>query len=232
MPIKYRVTAPQPGFLLNINSGDQFGRLTIVREVEGIQRFKNGAKNGFRRRFECKCQCGEVKIIILDGLRSGACKSCRCYGDTINTRHGMHKSPEYGAWEEILQRCGRTPKADAIPRYVEVGVCDEWVKDFVPFFEHIGLRPSPRHSIDRIDNDRGYFPGNVRWATPKIQSGNRRNTIWIDFNGERRRLMDVVDESVAECHNEIKPDTLRSRLLKGIRGADLFAPLRRGQTTK
>ena len=105
-----------------------------------------------------------------------------------STRHGAAaggvKTPEYRAWRHMLTR-GRNPNATRADRYVLRGitVCDEWLpggdgRGFDRFLAHVGNKPSPKHSLDRIDNDVGYRPGNVRWAT---QSEQMRNT-------SRRRL--------------------------------------------
>lgn len=91
-----------------------------------------------------------------------------------HTRHGTI-SPEYRAWNAMIQRC-HNPNSLSRKYYGGRGivVCKEWRKSFIPFFKHIGQRPSPRHSIDRINNDGNYEPGNVRWATKRQQVMNRR----------------------------------------------------------
>lgn len=82
---------------------------------------------------------------------------------------------EYNIWTGIKQRC-LNPKTESFRFYGARGitVCDEWRDSFDAFYLHIGPRPSLDHSVDRIDNDGNYQPGNVRWATPDIQMGNRR----------------------------------------------------------
>lgn len=87
----------------------------------------------------------------------------------------MRDAPEYSSWQGMLARC-HNPKS---PRYSDYGgrgiaVCDEWRESFAAFFEHVGPKPTPAHSVDRIDNESGYLPGNVRWASPTEQAGNRR----------------------------------------------------------
>jgi len=89
--------------------------------------------------------------------------------------HGMTKRPEYLAWMNAKSRCNN-PKNKAWSYYGGRGIsmCEEWVDDFLSFYEHVGPKPSPEHSLDRIDNDGNYEPGNLRWATKKEQSANRR----------------------------------------------------------
>ena len=83
-------------------------------------------------------------------------------------------------------RC-TNPNSHKYPRYGGRGitVCDEWLESFQAFYDHIGDAPTPKHSLDRIDNDGNYEPGNVRWATPHQQRVNQENgTRELKFNGE------------------------------------------------
>ena len=89
----------------------------------------------------------------------------------------MRETPEYAAWIGMKHRC-YNPNAIRFESWGGRGisVCDEWLKDFVAFYEHIGPRPEKGYSIDRINNDGDYEPGNVRWATAYEQTHNRRNS--------------------------------------------------------
>lgn len=103
--------------------------------------------------------------------------------------HGMTKAPEYIAWANMRGRC-RNPKDPGWPRYGGRGitVCEEWVNSFAAFFAHVGPRPSSAHSIDRIDNDKGYEPGNVRWADRLTQQQNIRSNVNLTYQGETHCL--------------------------------------------
>lgn len=104
---------------------------------------------------------------------------------------GGVRSAEYNLWQNMRQRCGN-PKHSHYHRYGGRGirVCDEWQNSFSSFISHIGPRPSAQHSIDRIDNDGNYEPGNVRWATRKAQTRNYSRNIMLTYNGETLCLED------------------------------------------
>lgn len=99
--------------------------------------------------------------------------------------HGMTESPEYVAWCCMKQRCEYPP----FPQWADYGgrgisVCSRWRDSFENFYTDMGPRPSPKHSIDRIDNNGDYEPGNVRWSTHRQQQNNMRSNRLITYNGE------------------------------------------------
>ena len=107
-------------------------------------------------------------------------------------RHGFYvkgtrKPPEFTTWQGMIRRC-HSPLDRGYENYGGRGikVCDAWRESFDAFLEYMGPRPSPKHSIDRIDNDKGYEPGNVRWATTFEQSSNRRCVKTLTLGGETR----------------------------------------------
>lgn len=123
--------------------------------------------------------------------------------------HGRKGTPEYRSWGAMRTRCNN-PNIAAYYRYGGCGitVCDRWDK-FENFLADMGPRPSLSHTLDRIDPHGNYEPGNVRWATKKMQGRNRRNTAWITAYGTRMSLGDW-----AEAHG-LSEETIRWRVTKG-----------------
>ncbi len=101
-----------------------------------------------------------------------------------NYRHGMVYSKEYEAWSSMVKRC-TNPKSERYPRYGGRGitVCEKW-RSFIGFFEDMGKMPTPRHQIDRRDNDGNYNKENCKWSTPEEQRLNRSDSRLLTFNGQ------------------------------------------------
>lgn len=180
--------------------GKKFGRYSVIAEVAPIKHGRNVI-----RRFLCRCDCGTEKVIRGAGLRSGDSRSCGCYkrdaakSRSNNLLHGDTRrgvvSPEYRTWQSLKNRCYRIKNSD-YSRYGGRGisVCDSWRNSFTQFLADVGRQPSPEHSIERIDNDGNYEPGNVRWATPFEQSRNKRNSRYFESGGKRLCLTDWAKE--------------------------------------
>jgi hypothetical protein len=125
-------------------------------------------------------------------------------------------SPEYRAWRHMHDRC--SPTSHAHMRYHDVGitVCDEWTGagGFQAFLDHVGRRPSSKHSLDRIENDKGYEPGNVRWATKKEQGRNRADNVMLTIDGVTMCIAEWAEES------PVSDPAIRDRLRKGWSAKD------------
>lgn len=200
-----------------IATGDRYGRLVVVREVERTSRYC--------RRFECACDCGTVKQYNLTNLRQGTTSSCGCLCiemcSAINFSHGESHSVEERVLRGMINRC-HNPNEPAYYRYGGRGiaVCNEWRKNPAAFIAHVGRRPTPTHQIERVDNDGNYEPGNVRWATSKEQNRNRRNNLLVDYNGRRVLVLDACRQA------GISYGTVRDRISRGWSESSLFLPVR------
>lgn len=167
-------------------TGKRFARLLVIGRATAT---------GGQAKWECLCDCGAKRTVISALLRSGGTKSCGCLKRenliARSTTHGMSRvgcrTPEYTAWANMIARCEDQNRTADWPLYGGRGitVCARWRSSFEAFLADIGRRPSARHSIDRIDTDGHYEPGNVRWAAPEVQHNNRRDNRIVQYRGER-----------------------------------------------
>jgi len=148
--------------------GQTFGKLVVVHRAENV---------GHRAAYACRCSCGRTAIVVASRLRSGKTKSCGCLRATnmraVAAKHGNSAHPLYTRWVRMLSRC-YDPENNRFYRYGARGikVCAAW-HDFDVFVADVVDGYRPGLTIDRIDNDGDYEPGNVRWATYKTQARNR-----------------------------------------------------------
>ena len=135
-------------------------------------------------RWRCLCDCGKETEVSSNNLNRGYVKSCGCLARERRTKSGLGRTVECAAWRQMLARCHR-PGTHAYERYGGRGiiVCQEWRLSFQSFVAHVGLRPGAEYSIERIDNNRGYEPGNVRWATRGEQQVNLRSNRLLTLDG-------------------------------------------------
>lgn len=161
-------------------AGQRYGRWTILHRV-----YPYPDKSRRQPTFLCRCDCGNLRQIVGQSLRVGDSRSCGCLMlDNLRT-HGLTGHPLFDIWYGMNRRC-YDPNDQAYERYGGRGiiVCDEWRGDagVLRFITDMGYRPDD-YSLDRIDNNGPYSKGNCRWATPKQQAMNRRNTHVISHGG-------------------------------------------------
>lgn len=154
-------------------------------------------------RWICLCDCGKKRSIPSTSLVRGSSKSCGCF----RSKHGGFGSPEYTVWQNIKRRCYYSADI-SYKNYGGRGitVCSRWRNSFKNFLEDMGKRPSPKHSIDRINNNGHYSPANCRWATREEQMRNRRNNKFLEHNGIRLTQAEWCRKL------RIDKDTLKRRL--------------------
>lgn len=142
-----------------------------------------------------KCDCGALLKIkgSLVTRKNKPQKSCKdCYSKR-RILHGQTNTKEFFAWRGILSRCNdKNSKSYSSYGGRGIFVCDRWL-EFKNFYEDMGKAPSKKHSIDRINNDKGYFKENCRWATSKMQVLNRRNTRYIEYNGIKKSISEWAE---------------------------------------
>jgi len=151
-------------------TGKRYGRWTVIEE-------RGRSKNG-NVLWKCICDCGNIVEVLSVSLRNNLSKSCGCLKKELMRKrfkkHGCSYRAEYNVWGDMIQRC-TNKKCFVYKHYGGRGirVCQEWRKSFKVFFNDMGPRPRGT-SIERINNELGYFPGNCIWANKTIQVRNRR----------------------------------------------------------
>jgi hypothetical protein len=194
--------------IADVRIGDAFGRLTVLSII------------AMTRRFRCRCTCGIITTPFSVAVLDGKTRSCGCLRRELTAAAGRARvahghtangviSATYNSWSAMQARCSATSG----PYFVKYGargisICRRW-RSFAAFLKDMGERP-PDKTLDRIDNDGNYEPGNCRWATKSEQARNRRSTRLLEFRGALRPLIEVA-EMIG-----ITDNALRLRLYRGL----------------
>ena len=184
-------------------SGKIFNNLKVLE----FSRVKNSNSHWI-----CECLlCGKTTEVSRPNLRSGNTKDCGCIrskkiSDSTKT-HGMSKSSTWKTWASVNKRIREGSKHS--PVYGKIDIDPAWVESFERFYEDMGERPTGR-TLDRIDNTKGYWKYNCRWATPSEQNRNKSSNVILTFNGKSMCAIDWANEL------GIHRDTIRRRLKRGL----------------
>lgn len=181
-------------YLVDI-SGHRFNRWLVLSRIAGSL-------------WMCRCDCGTEKAVSGSSLKLGTSPSCGCLSKERVTKHGMEGTAIYNTWAQMLARCNN-PNSTSYKNYGAKGikVCERW-KDFRNFYADMGDKKEGM-TIDRIDNESGYSPDNVRWSNWKTQSRNKRNTIFLEFDGQKRPMSEWSEIK------KIKRKVLENRIRAG-----------------
>lgn len=176
--------------------GNRYGRLVVIEETEKVKHNCGTT----RRRVIARCDCGTVKTFNLTQLTTGRAKSCGCLGREMASERlkklrakqtgydsPISGTPTYRSWASMMQRC-KDPKNKSFNNYGGRGikVCDRWM-NYRKFEEDMGERPAGK-TLDRINSNGNYEPGNCRWASIRVQNNNQRNR-----GGCRAILVELIE---------------------------------------
>ena len=210
-----------PKYLRFDLTGQPFGRWTVTAYA--------GSSSRGMSLWHCVCACGALAIVRSGNLKNGHTQSCGCFNKErqaeLHFQHGLTDTFEHRCWQNMIRRC-EDIHLDCYKNYGGRGiaVCERWRSSFLAFIEDVGMAPSHDHSIERIDNNGDYELKNCRWATPREQSRNKRNNIWLTLNGRTECLQDWAREIGIDAR------TLRSRMKSGWSDEDtLLMPLQKNQ---
>lgn len=193
-------------------TGRDFGTAVVLRLA---------GRRGRKIVWDCECECGGVFVAQASNLASLTARCADCIANnrreqflTIQSRsgnktHGLTRTPEHGVWTAMLRRCRNLNCAE----YASYGgrgitICERWLQ-FANFMSDMGPRPTSRHTIERVDNSRGYDPDNCVWATFIEQARNRRNNLIVEAFGRSQCLAAWAEESAIQYH------TIKARLRHG-----------------
>jgi hypothetical protein len=173
---------------MEVKPNIKFGKLTFLKIA--------GRASDKHIIWECKCDCGNSHKALASSIRRGHTTQCKdCKNKLLSEKsktHGMRYSHEYRVWQAIKSRCLNKNSKD-YKKYGAIGISMylPWVNSFEEFYKYVG-KSSKELSIDRIDNNKGYEPNNVRWATRSQQQRNKKNSLWLMWGSELMHINDIA----------------------------------------
>lgn len=171
-----------------------FHKLTVIGPI--------GRSSDRKILWLCRCDCGNLVSVRSKSLINKETRSCGCLRSTsaikTHTSHGMSHDLLYGIWKSMIRRC-TIPQCNNYPDYGGRGisVCSEWFMDihaFISYVSSLSFFGMSGRTLDRINNDGNYEPGNVRWATAKEQARNTRRNRILTFNGATKSVVSWSEE--------------------------------------
>lgn len=181
---------------------EKYGMLRVVSE-DGINRHG-------KKLWRCLCDCGNVTTTVASDVRTGHTRSCGCQKHVGNGRtHGKRRTRLYAIWCNMKARCDNS----ANPSYHNYGgrgiaYCPQW-STFENFARDVGDPPENTLTLDRVNNNGDYEPGNVRWVSRRVQSRNTRQNVWVEIDGQTRCLYDwcrIYEIAAASVYRRLAKD--------------------------
>lgn len=171
------------------------------------------------------CECGGRLVAQLANVQAGRTKSCGCLNREVQASKGTHRMSKgqrnsYRTWAAMKQRCSQSSCCPEYYRNKGIRVCDRW-QFFENFYADMGDRPTPEHTIDRIDPNGDYCPENCRWATNAEQARNTTANVRLTHNGETKCIAEWAEQL------GLKSAIIRDRLRLGWSVADALNPEKR-----
>lgn len=196
--------------------------------LEIIREWSVKRKSGVGTRIRCiaKCDCGAESEYDKSNITSGNTSQCRSCSNKSrskkHTKHGHNRSSagggctkSYYTWQAMKRRC--LTNYDSRSEHYQkrgISICEEWIDSFEAFLFDMGEPPTKKHSLDRIDNNKGYCKENCRWATPKEQANNKTSNYKITVSGETKNLCQWSELT------GIKRETIKNRIKRGWSESD------------
>lgn len=186
---------------VELSIGQRFGSWTVEEKLD------------YKQKYKCRCDCGRtrnIRVYDLTKSKTTACRSCSL--SATKRTHGMVNTSEYNSWSHMIQRT-TNPKNKDYKNYGGRGitVCDLWRDSFEAFYMMMGPKPSPDYTIERVDYNKGYEPGNCTWASREDQTRNKRDNIHVELFGDRL----TVSQWGRDERTPVDAQTIYKRIARG-----------------